>query len=429
MHRTPVLFVAAAIASAMPTGCATLTTAPAALDASHLAAGTRESGSPPAYARLYSFQGGKDGRAPQAGLVASNGTLYGTTSADGLPGNDCYEGGCGTIFAFTPPATEHVLYRFKGSPDAASPFASLLLLNGSFYGTTESGGTDGCSPANSCGAVFTITKAAAESVVYAFEGGQSGGLPVAPLVEVAGTLYGTTQAGGEASCGCGTVFSLTPSGTENVLHQFAGKTDGATPEAGLLYADGAFYGTTVYGGNSGCPGLDSDTCGTVFKITGAGQYTQLYRFKNVQDAWGPQAPLIDVNGTLYGTSVSGGSGSCFSQGCGTVFAITSSGEERIVYSFKGGADGRYPYAGLTYVDGKLYGTTIEGGTGENGTLFSVTPSGKESVLYNFLGGSDGSAPTGTLLYENGRLYGVTGSGGVKGANCPYGCGTIFRWTL
>jgi len=130
-----------------------------------------------------------------------------------------------------------VLYSFEGGNDGRDPHAGLLNVNGTIYGTTEYGGGP-CHRRCPSGTVFAITKSGAETVLHSFKSGSGDGKdPRAGLIEVDGTLYGTTLLGG-ASCYCGTVFKVTPSGAETVLHRFAGEPDGASPDAGLLNVTG-----------------------------------------------------------------------------------------------------------------------------------------------------------------------------------------------
>ena len=110
-----------------------------------------------------------------------------------------------------------------------------------------------------------------------------------------------------------------------------------------------------------------------------------------------------MNGTLYGTTSSGGA-----SGCGTVYRISTSGSEKVLYSFASGFDGCYSIAPLIDVNGILYGTTLSGGASGRGTVFSTSTAGKEKVLYSFAGGSDGNGPDAALLNVHGTLYGVTG---------------------
>jgi uncharacterized repeat protein (TIGR03803 family) len=224
---------------------------------------------------LHSFASAPvDGATPHAGLIMdSTGALYGTT-AEGGGGTNCF--GCGTVFKLTPATdgsyTESVLYSFTGGPaDGVFPVAGLIMdATGALYGTTPHGGSTNCSPG--CGTVFKLTPAAGaaytESVLYSFKGGTDGAEPEAGLIMDAGVLYGTTYYGGGTSCqagaGCGTVFSLIPSGggkyKEQILYSFTGGADGANPMAPLYSpAKGVFFGTTLGGGTMGE--------GTVFKLT------------------------------------------------------------------------------------------------------------------------------------------------------------------
>jgi uncharacterized repeat protein (TIGR03803 family) len=219
---------------------------------------------------LYSFTGGADGGLPYGGLLRNSaGDLYGTTSAGGIATGNCFPSGCGVVFLVDAAGTEHVIYRFTGSPDGAYPYAGLTADSaGNLYGTTYNGGSGGCT--NGCGVVFELDRAGTETVLHSFEGYPAdGAFPYAGLVRnSAGTLYGTTTYGGVADSG--TVFSLaTPAGTETVLYSFKGTTDGALPLAPLILgSSGDLYGTTYAGGVSGaeCGGGPPDSCGVVFKL-------------------------------------------------------------------------------------------------------------------------------------------------------------------
>jgi uncharacterized repeat protein (TIGR03803 family) len=202
-----------------------------------------------------------------------------------------------------------------------------------------------------------------ETVIYNFNK-KEGATPAAPLTNFHGTLYGTTSGGG--ANGNGTVFTITPSGTETVLYNFkGGKNDGAGPDSALVGAGGKLYGTTWSGGNPHCGG----GCGTVFAITPSGKETVLYIFKaGTADGAYPKGALVDVRGTLYGTTVFGGADSQ-----GTIFAIAASGKEAILHSFAGASDGEDPEAGFLNANGTLYGSTSQGGSLDGGTIFTLTP--------------------------------------------------------
>ncbi len=363
----------------------------------------------PAYAVIYSFKGGTDGALPYAVLINVNDTLYGTTFKGGAR---CGPTRCGTVLSLTTAGAESVLHKFHRSlGDGADPQAGLLNVNGTLYGTTQSGS------ANGYGTVLSITTSRTEKVLYSFKGGSGDGAgPAAGLINVSGTLYGTTSAGGATEDG--TVFAITTSGKERVLYSFGGSGDGESPYAGLVNVNGTLYGTTLQGGANGE--------GTVFSITTSGKERVLHSF-NITDGWYPTAGLISVKGTLYGTTDEGGA----NIGDGTVFAITTSGKETVLHSFAGGkGDGYIPVAGLLNVNGTLYGTTLRGGAhceggSEHGcgTVFSITTSGGETVIHSFGGDpADGALPRAGLINVKGTLYGTTEVGGAGGY------GTVFSLT-
>ncbi len=350
-----------------------------------------------AFKSLYSFKGIPDGISPAAGMVVSNGTLYGTTQSGG-------PGAAGTVFATSAAGKERVFYAFGSmGPDGVFPVAGLVVLAGTFYGTTSSGGDHGF------GAVFKVDKSGKERVLYSFKGGSDGADPYAALAVYKGKLYGTTlDGGGSTKCsqGCGTVFQVTTAGKEHVVYAFKGGADGAAPLASLLVIGSEFYGTTSNGGNG---------VGTIFKTDASGNEHVLYSFKGSDDGGEPEAGLIEVGAKLYGTTNSAGAN--FS---GTVFVTTKGGSERVIYSFKGGNDGENPEASLVELNGKLYGTTAGGGNPNLGTIFSVTTTGSENVLHAFKTTSEGSDPRAALTVFNGTLYGTTSLGGSGSA------GTIFK---
>lgn len=371
--------------------------------------------SPLYYRVLHSFGGGTDGKDPYANLINVNGTLYGTTAMGGAHCHSNSSGGCGTVFSISPGGTEQVLYSFRGGSDGEFPAAALLNVNGVLYGTTVKGGAN-CGKGVSCGTVYSITMAGKEKVVHRFTGQPDGGFPWGSLIYVQGTLYGTTARGGTYKLG--TVFSLTETGTETVLHSFSGtqNRDGSLPYAGLIDVRGTLYGTTNGGGKS--------NGGTVFSISTTGEEHVLHSFKVGRrgDGANPYASLIDANGTLTGTTLSGGATYC----CGAIFGVTTAGKERVLHSFHT-TDGTNPYAGLIYLNSRLYGTTTSGGEFGYGTVFSMSKTHNVLVLHNFsAGGTDGTVPNASLLDVNGMLYGTTTGGGAYSSKG--GGGTVFALT-
>jgi uncharacterized repeat protein (TIGR03803 family) len=305
---------------------------------------------------------------------------------------------------------DHVVYAFIGGTDGGLPQTALLAQNGELYGTTPEGGTAGL------GTVFKVSTSGSESVLYSFQGALDGAYPQSSLIALNGTLYGTTSGGNTPSYG--TAYKVDPSGNVSTVHTFTGSPDGSTPVAGLIVLNGELYGTTESGGANGV--------GTVFKVSASGNESVLYSFKGDPDGGNPTAALVVVRGALYGTTFEGGAGAGF----GTVFKVSTSGKEHVIYAFQAnGSDGENPAASVIAVNGKLYGTTQEGGTNGHGTVFEVSRSGSEHVLHSFEGGADGATPLGGLIAVNGALYGPTSGGGKYTQQDPSGCGTIFKITV
>ncbi len=338
----------------------------------------------------------EDGTHPEADLIEVKGTLYGTTVTGGT------NGGYGTVFSIAPSGQETVLHNFGATGDGINPKGRLLYLNGTLYGTTVAGGK------NDGGTVFSLTLNGTEKVLHSFDYDYSfpqkgGAYPNAGLTNVNGTLYGTTASGGSYGSGdelFGTVFSITTSGKFKALYRFGKQPgDGAFPYAPLLNVGGVLYGTTEAGGEY------AESGGAVFSITTAGKEHTVYSFGgNANDGEKPMSGLIDVAGTLYGTTMIGGSGPG-SYGNGTIFAVTAYGVETTLFNFNG-SDGSEPVADLKNVKGVLYGTTTMGGANNLGTVFRITRNGKETVLHSFAKGS-GQQPRAGLTPIGGLLYGTT----------------------
>jgi len=278
---------------------------------------------------------------------------------------------------------------------------------GNLYGTTFFGGLGtGCDIIyNGCGVVYKVDPSGTETLLHIFSGSGDGWNPTSNLIlDGAGNLYGTTPLGG--AHGFGVVFKLDASGNETILHNFARSSDGANPSAGVVEdAAGNLYGTTQYGGRR----CYDHGCGTVFEITAAGVESVLYSFNDAADGASPRGLVVDPSGNIFGTTWVGGL-----YAYGTVFEIDSSGNEKVLHSFSGGADGANPLGGLVLdAAGNLYGTTSAGGPSGFGTIFRIDTSGNESVLYSFTGGADGAYPYAALILDGaGNLYGTASQGGA-----------------
>ena len=323
---------------------------------------------------LHNF-GGPDGANPVAGLIMdAKGDLYGTTRFGGmiLYCNGDGSAGCGVVFKLTG-ETETVLHRFcsagNNCPDGLWPGGGVIMdANGVLYGTTYGGGSVGG------GVVFKLV-GEKETVLHSFTGGKDGAFPDAGLVmDNKGALYGTAPQGGDLKCdypppdGCGLVFKL--AGKQlTVLHGFKDSPDGAEPYAALLLdPDGNLYGTTGSGG-------EPYGAGTVFEVSASGKESVLHRFRanyKVQhDGELPETVVVrDAQGNLYGTTEEGGP-----SGGGVVYEITPDGAEKILHDFCTGdcSDGVFPNGLIIDAKGNLYGTAFGGGVNNKGTIFMITP--------------------------------------------------------
>jgi len=355
---------------------------------------------------------GQDGAYPMGGLLNIGGGRMIGTTYEGDAGNN------GTAFQFNRFSGAKHNYSFVG---ISGPIGPLINVGGTLYGTSYGGGAFGG------GSVFSLPidpTPGSETVLHSFGakyGGPDGYLPYpGGLLNVEGTLYGTTSQGGGPQ-EYGTVFSLNlNTGGYHVVHSFEAPdtVGGVNPGGPLINVGGTLYGTTQYGGTFGG--------GTIFSYDLATKITTvIYSFTNGADGGVPTGPLTNVGSLLYGTT-------------SVVFAFDlSTGLLNVVYSFTGPHDAVDPNNGVTYVNGKLYGTA--GYHSGDGTVYEIDlTTGVEQVLYSFSGGSDGWRPLGPLIEVGGALWGVTEYGGnVTGSKLcrsldilgtQFGCGTIFRLT-
>ncbi len=305
-----------------------------------------------AQAVVHRFGGGADGSNPNS-LIAVGSLLYGTTASGG--GTGCHGAGCGTAFQLDPTGNSTVLFDFRSLKGTVP--TSLVRFGGGFVGTTQ-----GQFP-NDQGVVFKLTLSDTSRPIYTFRGGTDGTAPNPGLLNVGGTIYGTTPDGGASNSG--TVFMLTQDGRKTVLHAFA-SPDGARPNGGLLRLGNTYFGTTRYTGLHGI--------GTVYAITPDGTFTLLHNFNGIRGGERPLGGLISVNGLIYGTTDGGGKCGQEMGGYGVVFSISQTGEFKIVHDFGcDSLDGIRPNNSLTHIGGTLYGTTAAGGANGEGVVFAITP--------------------------------------------------------
>jgi len=341
-----------------------------------------------------------------------------------------------------------VLHEFTGGADGSNPYSSLAMDRaGNLYGVAPFGGNQQlCETQDGigCGTLFKLSRRGSGwifSTLYEFSSGAGGSNPIGtPYIASDGSIYGTTDAGGNQDCrdmfgdGCGTVFHMRPQPTfcrsascpwtNTVLYRFTGGSDGNDPYAGVvLDSAGNVYGTTYAGGSS--------QLGVAYEVSPSGSgwsESTIHTFAGGNDGARPfSAPIFDGSGNLYGTTADGG-GCGGDNGCGTVYQLMSSGSgwsENILYNFSGGYG--LSVAGLIFDPaGNLYGTF----TSPDNGAFELSPAGASwtfTALY-----VDQSIPI-RAFYSPlardaaGNLYGTSAAGG--GSLCDgYGCGYVYKLT-
>jgi uncharacterized repeat protein (TIGR03803 family) len=442
-------------------------------DANGALYGTREYGAfgaifqltPPAVAGgawtesvLHQFTGGADGEFPQSLAWGPDGALYGATFEGGSA--DCESAGCGTIYRLAPPAeaggawTESILYSFTGT-DGAIPNSPLVFDgNGAIYGTTRTGYPSGN------GTVFQLEPPAASgdpwtlNTLYDFTGGTFGYAPASAVLDGGVLDVGVTNDGyswlrpslyvqdaGEN----GAMVQIAPpavaggSWTASLMYGFGEGSDGSQP-VGNLIANGAgnLYGTAHSGGAGLCSPPITSGCGVVFELSPPAHTGDpwmesiLYSFQGGNDGVGPNEAILDSNGVLFGTTLSGGTTEF-----GTVFELkppaTQGGvwAESVLYSFgERSGDGEFPTRAMA-VDGNgaLYYATASGGSLSGGAIYQLTPPAvpggawTNAAIYNFPKGASVGG-TVSLSFSNGALYGATYGDKLNGRRRSFG--SVFQ---
>ncbi len=273
----------------------------------------------------------------------------------------------------------------------------------------------------------TAWAASTTKLIYSFGGNADGEYTDTELVaDSSGNLYGTSVQGG--LFGSGTVFEVTPAGVHTVLYNFTGGADGGEPYKGVtLDAQGNLYGTAVTGGSGSCEG----GCGVLFKLTHSGaNWTQsvIHTFTGGTDGSGPGSPVVlDKAGNIYGTTPTGGS-----KGVGVVYQLKPKGATGwtflVIHTFTGGNDGSGGSAGRILIDatGNLFGVCTVGGANGSGVAYEMTPSAGKwtfKTLYAFKNQPDGALPYGGVIADkSGNLYGTTYYAGA------HALGTVYKLT-
>jgi uncharacterized repeat protein (TIGR03803 family) len=345
-------------------GCAQLSTTLAPAQANH-------------YRVLHSFNG-KDGSYANGNLqLDAAGNLYGTTAEGG-------EFGKGTVFKLGPRGVYTVLHSFTGGADGGEPSAGLVIdpSTGDLFGTAFNN-------------IFRINAAGDLTVLHTLDYDTDGNGSVGALLrDKAGNLYGTTSQGGATDVG--TVFEFTRDGTFKLLSALDDGRCGSNPTGRLVLKGTDLYGVATTSGGDGS--------GSVFKVAANGTCSAFYSFP---DGVGPDGGVArDKAGNFYGTKLGGSS---------YVYALSPSGTLSKLYTFTGGADGKFPVGDMLLTDsGKLYDVASRGGVGDNGTVFALDLSGTLTTLHSFTGApADGAEPNGGLVRgSHGKFYGTTIRGGA-----------------
>jgi uncharacterized repeat protein (TIGR03803 family) len=389
---------------------------------------------------LHSLNNTNDGRYANNELVLSDNTLYGTAQV----GGNFDRGTIFSISTVGTGLT--IIHHFSATADppytntdGAYPEAGLIASGNTLYGTTSQGGSSVVGTVfrvNTDGTGYTnLHNFMSLPYSYPISTNDEGAYPAGRLALSGDTLYGTTPRGG--TLGNGTVFAVRIDGDGFTnLHNFT-PSEGYNSRGGLILSGDTLYGATY----DSTPGS-----GTVFKLnTNGADFTVLHRFADIpnypspstnSDGRGPFGGLILSSNTLYGTTTSGG------KGYGSVFAVHTGGTGFTNLHFFNAADGNahtngggaFPWGRLTLIGNSLVGSTSGSENFGPGTVFAINTDGSGfTTLHNFPLGTpapinlnlngDGDMPRTGLLQSGFNLYGTTEQGG------DFGYGTIYRLSL
>ena len=325
--------------------------------------------------------------------VLKDSMLYGTTLFGGTHNK-------GTIYRINTDASEYrTIYNFSNSNDGSVPIGSMLVDDTLLYGMASSQGS-GFESTIFCidpdGNNYSVLKQLADSEGYT---------PYGSLIQWEDTLFGMAAYGGDMSTftnGCGTIFRIQKDGSNfEVINTFTGsESDGREPHGSLYLSGGILYGMTLWGGSEGL--------GTIFRInTDGSDFNLIHNFTgNTDDGSYPHASLCGSGNTLYGTTREGGA-----HYDGTIFSMEKDGNNfRVLHSFSGGQQGRFPFCTLTQNNHMLYGTTFYGGEYDKGTIFQIDTSGGNFTILHSFEDSNGQNPVSSLLLNDSKLYGVAPPG-------------------
>ncbi|HEU4893464.1 MAG TPA: choice-of-anchor tandem repeat GloVer-containing protein [Vicinamibacterales bacterium] len=335
--------------------------------------------------------GGAGPRGPL--LQAPDGTFFGVTDSGGSDGPQGFAAG-GTIFQLTEAGVFTQLHTFNSSSDYWAPTSNLIrTADGNIYGVA---GARGVGSTTSPGAIFRMTPDRSVVFIHAFtEADGVGGRLL--FQDTDGTIVGSLPR---------SVFRVTVSGARTTIRSFS-TYEGMAIDGVIKTSDGRLFGFAVNGGVT--------SRGTVFAMTDTGTLTGLNPFITGDEPSEPVGPLVTgSDGSVFGLSCRGGW-----LNAGTVYKRSAAGVVTTLHSFFF-LDGACPYALIRGSDGHLYGAAILGGLGGAGTIFRVSETGDFSLVHTFTGSM--AYPYSLRQTRDGRLIGSTFYGGAGGGHA------VFRMT-
>lgn len=357
------------------------------------------------FQKLYDFDSIHGASPSTTQLVYDGKWFYGTA----------YNGGAynkGVVFKIKPDGSNMTtLYSFgQNLLQGYYPYCHLVKKDNFLYGTALF-----CQTPKK-GVIFRVdTNGNNYKVLHTFTGAPDGATPWASLAISGNVLFGTTTYGGLTGTGYGTVFKLNIDSTNyQVIHRFDLNSNGSYPYCTLTVKDSVLYGVTMKGGSNSKNSV-------YFKIDTSGDnFTKLHEFDSL-GGWNPYGEIIIYDDTVYGLTSSGGD---YNFGVVYKMEIDGTGYQKL-HSFGLGSDGKTPFGSLILFQNTLYGSTNVGGTGGFGTLFKIRKDGSQyEKIFDFDGALNGKKPgTGSLVLIDGKLYGTTINGGNSGTKSY---GIIFK---
>lgn len=297
--------------------------------------------------------------------------------------------------------TESLIYNFTGGPDGGGPQTGLLYKAGNFYGAAVAGGN--LYGGAGCGVVFRTSKAGLETVLWTFQGYPNDGCgPEGSLaIDSQGNLYGVTVGGGPGQSG--TIFKVTPSSrTETILYYFLGGQGVTNGDVAIDLKHNLLYTTALLN--------PPQTQWSILKLDlTTNAVSTFYTFGNTSNGI-PIAPVrqltVDGSGNVYGATDIGGT-----LAFGSVFRITPAKVYKDIYSFQNQSDGLDPNGGVVFYKGNLYGVTGPGPSGTSAQIaYKLTMKGVITPIYTFAG-CIADQPVGELSFDtSGNIYGLAWNG-------------------